>query len=563
MPSELDRRMTAAIAAMTADDGALPLGRCERFGRSLPLVASAPPSLPAYFARYCADHADATFLVAGAERLTFADVHQAATSVARALVAGYGVRKGDRVGIATRNSAAWIVLYMGIVMAGGVATLLNGWWQSEELDAALADVDCALVFADHPRRARLAATSARVVDIDDTLPLAGALAAVVARDDPAAVLPAIGPDDGATILFTSGSTGRAKGALSDHCAVVQATFSFLAQARAIRSASAGLASGYKPATLVNLPLFHVTGEVAVLLLSFALGRKLVLMPRWDAAEAMRLIEAERVTYFAGVPSMSFEIATHPRRDTYDLSSVTDFSAGGAPWPAEHVRRVAAALPGAPRIGYGLTESNAVGTANWRGNCLAKPGSAGPAARPLVEIAIFDPDGSETELPQGERGEVGIRSICNFRAYWGDPAATAAAFTADGFLRSGDIGYLDADGYLFIVGRKKDIVVRGGENVGCQEVEAALYQNPAVVEAAVFALPDERLGEVPGAVVHLAAGATVTPEGLRAFLAGRIAAFKVPARIWTSAKALPRLGTEKIDKQSLRARYAALAAAETV
>ena len=296
-----------------------------------------------------------------------------------------------------------------------------------------------------------------------------------------------------------------------------------------------------------------------MLQSFAIGRKLVLMPKWDAEEAMRLIEAEKITYFVGVPLMSFEMMTHPHRTRYDLSSVTDFAAGGAPRPVEHVRRIADELPGSPLIGYGLTETNGVGTGNWRSNYVAKPNSAGSASRPLVDLAILDDAGGV--LVTGQRGEVCIRTICNFLEYWGRPEATAAAFTADGYFRTGDIGYLDDDGYLFIVDRKKDIIIRGGENISCQEVEAALYANPAVAEAAVFGLADERLGEVPGAVVHLGEGESVSGDDLRAYLAEHIAAFKVPVRIWLSPTPLPRLGTEKIDKVTLRAAYRAVAAGE--
>jgi acyl-CoA synthetase (AMP-forming)/AMP-acid ligase II len=263
-----------------------------------------------------------------------------------------------------------------------------------------------------------------------------------------------------------------------------------------------------------------------------------------------------VTYFVGVPLMSYEILNHPDRAAFDLSTVTDFAAGGAPRPAEHVRRMDAELGGsAPLIGYGLTETNAAGTANWRSNYLAKPDSAGRASAPLIELAILDDAGRP--VPQGERGEVAIRSVANFREYWNNPAATAAAITADGFFRTGDIGYLDADDYLFIVDRKKDIIIRGGENISCLEVEAALYAHPAVREAAVFGLADDRLGEVPAAVVHAEAG--VEGAALQAFLGEHIAAFKVPARLWLVDAPLPRLGTEKIDKVALRATYRALAA----
>ena len=558
MRTELDARMDATMAALTGEGGPLMLGSIARFGRTLPTIATAPPTLPTYFAHFCAEHRDKEFLVAGAERITFGQAHDAASRVAQALVDGYGIRPGDRVGIAARNSAAWIVLYMGIVIAGGVATLLNGWWQAEELAAAIEEVAPALIFADPPRTKRLAGIDVPVQPFDDAEPLDRALDAVFARAHGAA-LPVVQPDDHATILFTSGSTGRARGALSTHFQVVQGTFNFLASAMMMLAISAqdGKPMAAQPATLLNVPLFHVTAMVPTFLQSFAMGRKLVLMPRWDAEEAMRLIAREKVTYFVGVPLMSLEMLNHPRRGDYDLSTVSDFAAGGAPRPVEHVRRLDAELPGSPLIGYGLTETNAVGAGNWRSNYLGKPSSTGRASAPLVDFAILDDAGHHVR--HGGLGEIGIRSAACFEEYWGRPADTAACYTADGFFRTGDLGYLDNDGYLFIVDRKKDIIIRGGENISCQEVEAALYTHAAVTEAAVFGLADERLGEVPCAVVHLADPRAASEADLLAFLAEHLAAFKVPHRLWFSASPLPRLGTEKIDKLALRKRYGELVA----
>jgi len=561
MRTQLDERMDAGMAALTGANGPLALGEVTLGGIALPVISTVPATLPAYFRHYAVEHHDKVFLVAGEERLTFAGVQAVAERVARALVAGHGVQPGDRVGIAMRNSPSWIALYMGIVMAGGIATLLNGWWQSEELAAAMAEVECSLVFADPPRAARLAEVAdlgAPVVTIEDTQPLAAALSALVERGGDEVALPELTGNDEATILFTSGSTGQSKGALSDHRAVVQAVYNYLAQA--LVALGIGTADGeisdLQPATLLNVPLFHVTGEVPVLLQSFAMGRKLVLMPKWDAEEAMRLIQAEKVTYFVGVPLMSFEILTHPRRHDYDLSTVADFAAGGAPRPVEHVRRIDSEMGGAPLVGYGLTETNGVGCSNWRSNYIAKPSSTGRAQAPLVDLAILDDSGKP--VAQGLRGEIGIRSVANFREYWGRPQATRDAFTADRYFLTGDIGYLDEEGYLFIVDRKKDIIIRGGENISCQEVEAAIYEHPAIAEVAVFGLADERLGEVPGAVVLLRDGETLTADDLCAFLFAHIAAFKVPSRIWFADGPLPRLGTEKIDKVTLRAKYRALA-----
>jgi long-chain acyl-CoA synthetase len=281
---------------------------------------------------------------------------------------------------------------------------------------------------------------------------------------------------------------------------------------------------------------------------------MVLMPKWDANEALRLIEAEKITYFVGVPTMSLELMNHPDRDKYDLSSMTDVTAGGAARPVDHVARLQESFPAAkPALGYGLTETNAVGCSNFWSNYAEKPASTGRAQPPFVEVAILG--AGDAHLPAGERGEIAIRSAANITCYWNNPEATASAFTADGYFRSGDIGYLDEDGYLFIVDRKKDIIIRGGENISSQEVEAACYACSAVAEAAVFAAPDERLGEVPVAVLHLRDGSKLDAAGLKAFLETRLAAFKIPARMIFSAEPLPRLGTGKIDRVALKAQYA--------
>jgi long-chain acyl-CoA synthetase len=565
MPSELDNALNSAADRLSVTGGPLETIPFERFGTALPMLKLAPATLTDYMAMFCAQHADAEFIIDGKLRLTFAQTHNAARIVAGGLVAGYGVQRGDRIGIAARNSANWIIAYMAVLMAGGCATLLNGWWTGEELAGGIELAECTIVLADAPRAARLDGFShpGKLIIFDhDGDPLQG-LAALLANGGGAeTALPALNGDDLATILFTSGSTGQSKGAWSDHRAVVQGTMNYAAQSLMVMTllTERGEAPTVQPAALVNVPLFHVTGEVPLLLQSFALGRKLVLMPKWDAEAAMRLIEQERTTYFVGVPLMSFEIATHPNRDKYDLSSCTAYAAGGAPRPIEHVSRLREALPDAfPLLGYGLTETNAVGCGNVNENYLAKPGSTGVASRPLVDLAILDDHGKA--LPSPQIGEVAIRTICNFNGYWNNPDATTAAIMPDGYFRTGDLGYLDEDGYLFIVDRKKDIIIRGGENISCIEVEQAIYAHPDIAEASVFGLPDERLGEMVGAVWLAKEGRPLTEAELHQFLGERIAAFKVPARYWQEHETLPRLGTEKVDKRALRSRYLPLWEAE--
>ena len=560
MLTQLDRDMKRIMDALTSPGGMMetvPV-RVDRFDRDLPMIKAAPTNLADYFAAFCAQQGDATFIVDGDQRLSFKDIYAAARVVAGGLVEGHGVQKGDRVGIAARNSASWVVAYMAVLMAGGCATLINGWWQGEEMAEGICLVGCKLVIADAARAARLEGHEqcAEILPmLHDCPPLQG-LAALTAKGGGADTpLPQLAGEDLATILYTSGSTGRSKGAYSDHRGVVQGTFNYLAQSlMALGLATEkGELTGMQPTTIVNVPLFHVTGEVPVLLQSFALGRKLVLMPKWDAEEAMRLIEREKVTYFVGVPLMSFEIATHPNRDKYDLSSCVTFAAGGAPRPVEHVDRIHEALPqGFPIIGYGLTETNGVGCGNFNENYIAKPNSTGPGSRPLVDLAILDDDGKP--LPANTVGEVSIRSIANFLGYWDNEKATREAIMPDGYFRSGDLGYLDDEGYLFIVDRKKDIIIRGGENISCIEVEGAIYANPKIAEASVFGLPDEKFGEVPAAVFLVKEGETLSPAELRAFLSEHLAPFKIPVAYFEVHEALPRLGTEKVDKRSLREKY---------
>ncbi len=561
MPTQLDTTLDAIMDGLTQPEMPFETVTIERDGVEMPAFKGAPPTLAHYFAHFCNEHKEKTFLVDGDVRLTFGECWVAATHVAHALATDHGIEKGDRVGLAARNSANWIIAQMGIVLAGGVATLLNGFWSGEELAYGVRLTGCKLVLADQPRAERMSGTdhAAKMVVFEhDSAPNEGLAHVWSAGDTAMKMLGALGPEDPATILFTSGSTGQSKGAWSDQRGVVSGIMNYVGQSAMakIMLEKQGEDVSAQPCALVAVPLFHVTGLVPLYLQSFAIARKLVLMPKWDAGEALRLMDAEKVSYFVGVPLMSYEIATHPDRAQYDLTACRSFAAGGAPRPVEHVTRIREAFPeGFPLLGYGLTETNAVGCGNYNENYLAKPGSTGKASRPLVDLAILDDAGAK--VAQGGVGEVCIRTVANFRGYWDNDEATAAAMTKDAYFRTGDLGYLDEDGYLFIVDRKKDIIIRGGENIACPEVEEAIYAHDAVAECTVFGLPDERFGEVPAAVYQTGGGATLSPEELRAFLLEHIAPFKVPEvdKLWHSDTALPRLGTQKIDKRAVKAAYA--------
>ena len=552
MPSELDLKYDDMLARVIGPGGRLIIGQDEQ-GRAI--VTNFPATLPSFFRTFCALNAQAEAIVAGEERLSFADVDRWSEQLAHAL-AGRGIRKGDRVGIAMRNCPAWVVSYMAIAKAGGVATLLNGWWQPHEMQHALDMVKPKLIIADAPRAKRIEGVcgSCQLIVLPIEEALEGALTPLLDGADPEAALPEIAPEDDATILFTSGSTGESKGALSTHRAVTTGVYAYatgLIVLLGIMTEENRAPTSRR--TLINVPLFHVTGEVPVMLNSFVISRTMVMMAKWDAGEALRLIDKEGITYFVGVPTMSLELMNHPDRDKYDLSSLTDIAAGGAPRPVSHVERLEKEFPKAqPALGYGLTETNAVGCSNFWGNYAAKPDSTGRAQKPFVEVAILG--AGDAHLPSGERGEIAIKSAANIKCYWEDPEATAAAFTADGFIRTGDIGYVDEDGYLFIVDRKKDIIIRGGENIACAEVEAEIYACPAVAEASVFGMPDERLGEVPVAVIYPHEDSSLTEEELRSFLEPRISSFKSPARFIFADEPLPKLGTGKIDRVAIKAQY---------
>ena len=554
MPNELDRRFDEELARVTGPGGRLTIGSDDR-GRAI--VTNFPATLPLFFKTFAAMNAANEAVVAGEERLTFADLDHISDRLAQGLAAR-GIMKGDRIGIAMRNCPAWIVSYMAVLKAGGIATLLNGWWEPLEMEHAIELTKPKLIIADPPRAKRINERCGQyeTVSIPIDRPVEEALAPLMGGADGSVILPEVSPEDDATILFTSGSTGDAKGALSTHRAVTTGVYAYSIGLIVLLGllTQEGRAPATPARTLLSVPLFHVTGEVPVMLNSFVIGRCMVIMPKWDATEALRLIEKEKITYFVGVPTMSLEIMNHPERSRYDLSSLKDITAGGAPRPVSHVDRLRSEFPDAqPALGYGLTETNATGCANFWSSYAAKPASTGRPQRPLIEVSILG--AGDRHLGPGETGEIGIRTAANIKCYWENAQATEEAIAADGTVRTGDVGYLDEDGYLFIVDRKKEIIIRGGENISAAEVEAECYSCPSVAEAAVFGMADERLGEVPVAIIHLKAGEKLEADELRAFLDGKLARFKIPERIFISDVPLPRLGTGKIDRRALKAQYA--------
>ncbi|HEX5064525.1 MAG TPA: AMP-binding protein, partial [Myxococcota bacterium] len=359
----------------------------------------------------------------------------------------------------------------------------------------------------------------------------------------------IGLDDDATILYTSGTTGRPKGAVSTHRAVLSSLMAFALRAFVGRlMAPPAEPHPFPTAFILTVPLFHVTGLVPVMLSCFASGTKLVMMYKWSPERALELIERERVTQFVGVPTMTWDLLESPDFQRRDTSSLMNVGGGGAPAPPELVTRVDKSFQrGRPNIGYGMTETNAYGPQNSGDDYVRKPRSTGRAV-PVLEMRVTDAEGRP--LPTGEAGEIWFRGPNLIRGYWNKPEATAQTIV-DGWLRSGDIGRIDDEGFVTVEDRAKDMVLRAGENVYCAEVEAAIYEHPGVYEAAVFGVPHPRLGEEVAASVMPKPGHTLDAESLRAHLAPRIAGFKIPTRIEIREGALPRNASGKILKRELR------------
>jgi long-chain acyl-CoA synthetase len=509
-------------------------------------------------------HGEKTFLVYEDERKSFAEHYAAVATLACRLVDGLGIEKGDRIAIAMRNFPEWSLAFWAATTAGGVAVPLNAWWTGEELEYGIRDSGSELLFCDAQRAEILAPRLGGL----------GLRAAVVARAQGGlgagfdrfedvlgtptadARLPDVDldPDDAATIFYTSGTTGRPKGAFGSHrniCAnLVNLVFSQMRGAIRSGATPEEIAGQRRQqmAQLISVPFFHATGCHSVLVGNTALGGKLVMMYKWDPERAIALIERERITSFGGVPAMVWQVLESPSFAKRDLSSVKSVAYGGAPAPPELVRRIKEVFPKVtPGNGYGLTETSSVVTFNLGDDYLRKPDSVGVPV-PVCEVRVVDDAGNE--LREGEVGELWIKGPNVVAGYWNDPEATAETFT-DGWLHSGDLARVDDEGFVFIVDRAKDMLIRGGENIYCVEVESVLYDHPDVMDAAVVGIPHKVLGEEVGAVVQVTPNSRVDEQALRDHGAAHLAAFKVPVRIEIRTEPLPRNPNGKILKQDLK------------
>ena len=560
---------------LTAPGAQFAMKEIEVRGIPMRVFEAAPPSMR-FVWELATGYGDRDYLVFEDERYTYAESDAIIRSLAHHLRDVHGVGKGDRVALAMRNYSEWVFGYWAIVSIGAACVGMNAWWTTDEMEYGLADSAPKVVIADSERVERLIPILPTLrekvpmhviavrckdsgIDLpdgadhwDDVIDPANAPAGLPDAD--------IDPDDDAGIFYTSGTTGFPKGAQLTHRGSVHnlLNLAFMTGVAGAAAAKAAAANGEPPAPLVDpdaqnvfmapTPLFHVTANNCLLHPATISGSKLVLTYKWDAARALELIEREGVTNFSGVPTMSREMLLHPDWQTRDTSSLAGLGGGGAPLQPDLVEKIANAQAGtAPSTGYGLTETHGIVTANSGALYVAKPASCGRIV-PTLDGKLIDDAGND--VPNSGTGELCVRGSVVIKGYLNREEATAEAIQ-NGWFRTGDIATIDEDGYVFIVDRAKDMVLRGGENIYCSEVETAIYQHDAVAEAAVFGVPDDRLGELVGVAIVLAPGASLAEDELRDFLSTSMAKFKIPERIWILGEPLPRNASGKFLKRELR------------
>ncbi len=524
---------------------------------------NAPANL-AMLTQFARAYGDREFTIHEDERVTYEAHFRAVATLANRLHA-MGVSKGDRIALAMRNLPEWPVIFFAAVSIGAIMVPLNAWWTAGELEYGINDSGAKLLIVDDERHQRLSqlypslAGVAHVLVARSSTTLsgkAGRLEDLIgsAHDWASladAALPAvdIAADDDATIFYTSGTTGNPKGALGSHRNLITNIFSSgYSAARTAMRRGDEVAPPNAKTMLTVVPLFHVTACSAGMMGAFASGSTLIFMRKWDAVRAMEIIERERVHMTGGVPTVAWQLLEHPDRSKYDLSSLETIAYGGAPSAPELVKRIYTEFGALPGNGWGMTETMATVTGHSAEDYLNRPTSAGPPVA-VADLKIMD-DTGEHELPLGEVGELWARGPMIVKGYWNKPEATAATFIK-GWVRTGDLARLDDEGFVYIVDRAKDMIIRGGENIYSSEVENVLYAHPAVTDCALIGIPHRTLGEEPAAVVHLAPGMAATEAELQAWVKERLAIFKTPVAIRFVAETLPRNANGKILKKDLK------------
>jgi long-chain acyl-CoA synthetase len=559
-------------AQLTGPGGMFEVATEDVLGRPLQVYKQRMRSLREITEGAIARGDDDTFLVYGDRTYGFRTFVETANGMAQALTRQYGVGPGDRVAVLSQNNPEWCLAFWATVASGAVLVGLNGWWKADEILYGLQDSGATVLVADRKRFERIADRLDEAADLahvfltdasPDDFPAAGGGAVKLHRVDeltqaPTATFPdfPIAEDDAAVIFYTSGTTGRPKGAISTHRSMIanlqNTLYSTVAGAMANPAAGSPLGGNSGPTvSLLTSPLFHVSGCHSGLVVGMLAGIKIVIPAgRFEPAEALRLIEEHKVTVWATVPTMVWRVCEHPGRHGYDTSTVTAVAFGGSPSADELQRKVADTFPNVRTTSnaYGLTETSSVATVISGDDAKRKPWSVGPAV-PTVELQIVDP--LNQPLAPGETGEVCIRGPILMKGYWDKPEATDEAIDAGGWLHTGDIGHLDDEGYLTITDRKKDMIIRGGENIYCVEIENRLVEHPAVADAAIIGVRHAELGEEVKAVVQVEAGETLTDDEVRAWVRAELADFKVPTYVDIRTEPLPRNASGKLLKNVLR------------
>ena len=547
-----------ALALEMSKEGMFELQKKTIRGNEYNVFVNVPQNLYEYF-QFALIHGEWEFLAYEDESYKYQEVLNNAAGLAHVLVDKYGLKKGDAVAFSMRNYPEWIYSYMAVTSIGCVAVPLNSWWQGEELDYGITHSEAKVFIGDDERLQRLEGfventprISVRCQTNDFTNTVAFEELVKPKESFPQVE---IDPEDDASIMYTSGSTGYPKGVVTTHRSIINTpvAWAFLATMASQLESDGGetFVQAESPCTLAAVPLFHVTGSHSNFLLSLVSATRIVLMYKWDPLKAIQLIEKYRVTSFSGVPTMTQDIitASEANPDT-DVSSLVSLGGGGAARPPEQIKSQEKNHPTKiAGVGYGLTETNAAGT-NASGKLLYdKPDTAGFPTPLVHELKIIDEEGKEVST--GKTGEVCIKSASNFRCYLKNEEATTEALDSKGWFRSGDVGCLDEDGFLYIKDRIKDIVIRGGENIACLEIEAILSEHPSILEASVFGVPDERLGENLATRIALKPGKTATETEISSFLEEKIAKFKIPSYVWFQEEELPRIASGKTAKKQMR------------
>lgn len=550
-----------ALAKLTAPGQPFELIETEAIGRKVKAFRNGPKNLREIFE---ATRSDKEFIVYEDERYTYEDTWRRACTLAHQLVTTFGVRKGDNVAIAMRNYPEWMIAYAAITSIGAVAIAVNALWTADEMAHGFNLSAPKVIIADQERIDRIGSLPApptgRIIAVRPTkaLPANATTYADVMAAGEQTTMPdvAVGHEDDAHMLFTSGSTGNPKGAVSTHGNVIAALLSWELDLYA--SWEVGLLTPPDPnvpapqtAMLLAIPLFHVTGLLACYMQSYRFQRRMVLMYKWDVERGAEIIEREGITHMTATPAITGDLVAYSRRTGRKFPTLVQIGGGGAARAPEQVRAIDAVFEKAyPGTGWGMTETNAIGVGIAAADYLRKPESSGRCSA-VLQIRVVDEAG--TSLPTGQRGELQIRGASIMRGYYNNPKANAESFVDGDWFRTGDVAVIDDEGFLFIVDRIKDLVIRGGENIGCGAVEYALQEHPAVEEACVYGVPDERLGEEVATTLYISK--PVSEDELREFLSTRLGKFQIPRYFKFATEPLPRGATGKILKKDLRAQAA--------